>query len=137
MGKPLTENPVIRRLLYWAESRKDIRAMLLTSNRSNPDARLDAFSDYDVLLVVTDVHSYFDDRAYLEAYGKVLVVLKNPINQDDGFDTFGEVTHYEDGTKRYIRNFSSSYGFKKSLLKGIIGVRHSPLASRITPNTRI
>jgi hypothetical protein len=51
--------------------------------------------------------------------------------------TQGCVVHYEDGSKKYIRNFSSSYGFKKSLLKGIIGMRHSPLASKVTPNARI
>jgi len=51
----------------------------------------------------------------------------------------GCVICYEDGSERYIRNFSSSpkYGFKKSLLKGIVGVRRSPLTGRVTRNAKI
>ena len=49
----------------------------------------------------------------------------------------GCVVHYEDGSERYIRNFSSSYGFKKSLFKGMVGVRRSPLSGRVIPNIRI
>jgi hypothetical protein len=66
-------------------------------------------------------------KAYLQAAGII----------EYTFVSQGYVIHYEDGSQRYIRNFSSSYGFKKSLFKGIIGVRHSPLAKRVTPNTRI
>lgn len=49
----------------------------------------------------------------------------------------GCVVRYEDGGERYIRNFSSSYGFKKSLLKGIVGVRRSPLTGRVAANIKI
>jgi aminoglycoside 6-adenylyltransferase len=93
------DNAVIRRLVEWAENRTDIRAMLLTSSRTDPRALVDAFSDYDVILVVTDLRPYFDDKSYLSDYGPVLVAFKNPIGQEDGFDCFGDITHYEDGTK--------------------------------------
>jgi aminoglycoside 6-adenylyltransferase len=99
MSKPVTDNVVIRRLVEWAENRADIRAMLLTSSRANPRAPVDAFSDYDVVLVVTDLRPYFDDKSYLGDYGPVLVVFNNPIGQENGFDCFGAITHYEDGTK--------------------------------------
>jgi hypothetical protein len=49
----------------------------------------------------------------------------------------GNVAVYKDGSERYIRNFSASYGFKKSLLKGIIGVRRSPFAQKINSNVKI
>jgi aminoglycoside 6-adenylyltransferase len=99
MSDPLADNAVIRRLIQWAGNRDDIRAMLLTSSRTNPDASLDVFSDYDVILVVTDIRPYFEDKSYLSDYGPVLVVFKNPVGQEDGFDCFGDITHYEDGTK--------------------------------------
>jgi len=49
------------------------------------------------------------------------------------FVTQGCVIYYEDGSQKYLRNFSSSYGFTKSLLKGIIGIKHSPFAKRSFP----
>ena len=49
----------------------------------------------------------------------------------------GNVAVYKDGSERYIRNFSASYGFKKSLLKGITGVRRSPFAQKINSNVKI
>ncbi len=49
----------------------------------------------------------------------------------------GCVLQYEDGSEKYIRNFSSNYGFKKSLLKGIVGVRRSPLSGKVASNIRI
>jgi hypothetical protein len=49
----------------------------------------------------------------------------------------GNVVVYEDGSERYIRNFSASYGFKKSVLKGIIGVKRSPFAQKTTSNVKI
>ena len=49
----------------------------------------------------------------------------------------GCVVRYEDGSERYIRNFAPNYGFKKSLLKGIVGVRRSPFAGSVIPNEQI
>lgn len=93
------EQAVIGRLVQWAEKRESIRAMLLYSSRANPSAPVDIFSDYDVLLGVTDVHPFCQDDRWLEELGKVLVVYRNPIGLEHGFESFGFVTHYEDGTK--------------------------------------
>jgi hypothetical protein len=47
----------------------------------------------------------------------------------------GNVVQYDDGGSCYIRNFSSTQGFKPGMLKGIIGVRRTPFVDNITPNT--
>ena len=44
---------------------------------------------------------------------------------------------YEDGSEKYIRNFAPAYGFRKSLLKAIVGVKHSPLSHRMVPNEKL
>ncbi len=49
---------VIRHLVEWADGRPEVRAMLLTSIRAIPNASIDAWSDYDVILVVTDIHPF-------------------------------------------------------------------------------
>jgi aminoglycoside 6-adenylyltransferase len=93
------ESTVLQRLTAWAAGRADVRAMLLYSSRANPAAPVDVFSDYDVLLAVTDVRALRSDAHWLEDFGKVLVVFRNPIGLEHGFESFGFITHYEDGTK--------------------------------------
>lgn len=93
------EQAVINRLVQWAERHETIRAMLLYSSRTNPNAPVDIFSDYDVLLAVTDVRPFHEDDGWLEEFGKVLVVFRNPIGLEYGFECFGFVTHYEEGVK--------------------------------------
>lgn len=92
---------VITKLIQWAEQRESIRAMLLTSTRAIPHASVDAFSDYDVVLMVEDIHPFYEDRAWLEDFGEVLVVYWDPIypDPDYGDQKFGNVTQYADGLK--------------------------------------
>lgn len=93
------EQSIINRLVQWAEKHETIRAMLLYSSRANPGAPVDIFSDYDILLAVNDVHAFHEDDHWLEEFGKVLVVFRNPIGMEHGFECFGFITHYEEGVK--------------------------------------
>ena len=95
----IREVEIIRRLVHWAESKASIRAMLLTSSRTVPNAPLDAFSDYDIILVVTAVYPFYADDSWLEDFGRVLVVYRDPLRLEHGLEQFGRVTLYEDGTK--------------------------------------
>jgi len=61
MFVPIEADPVIRRLVGWAAGRAASRARPLTSSRANPEAPLDIFSDYDVILAVADIRPYFED----------------------------------------------------------------------------
>ena len=99
MEDPIQEDRTIRLLMDWAEPRETVRAMLLTSTRTSPNARMDLFSDYDVILVVTDIHPFFADRAWLEDFGGVLVLYRDPIKLRYGVKSFAYITQYEDGLK--------------------------------------
>jgi aminoglycoside 6-adenylyltransferase len=92
---------VIDHLIQWAEQRDLIRAMLLTSTRAVPNASVDRFSDYDVVLIVRDIHPFYEDRRWLEDFGEVLVAYWDPIyaDPDNGTEKFGNVTQYADGLK--------------------------------------
>ena len=94
-------NDVINHLIKWAEQRDSIRAMFLTSTRAVPNAPLDEYSDYDVVLIVKDVHPFFEDRSWLEEFGEVLVPYWDPIHPDPdyGIEMFANVIHYADGLK--------------------------------------
>jgi aminoglycoside 6-adenylyltransferase len=88
-------------LIAWAQSQPAIRAMLLTSTRATAHARLDALSDYDVILVVTDIVPFATDRTWLNAFGEVLVAYWDAIHPDPeyGIEQIGNVVHYVSGLK--------------------------------------
>jgi aminoglycoside 6-adenylyltransferase len=90
---------IINQLKQWADDRDSIRAMLLTSTRANPHAVVDAFSDYDVVLVVRDIHPFFTDRSWLNDFGDGLVTYWDPIYLAPGYglEQFGNVVQYVDG----------------------------------------
>ena len=75
--------------------------MLLTSTRAVPNATVDDLSDYDVVLVVEDVHPFYEYRSWLNDFGEVLVVYWDPLysDPDTGVDKFGNVIQYADGLK--------------------------------------
>jgi aminoglycoside 6-adenylyltransferase len=85
----------------WARARDAIRAVLLTSTRAIPNGRVDALSDYDVILIVQDIRPFADDRAWIEDFGDVLVVYWDPIQPDPDFgaDYIANVAQYADGLK--------------------------------------
>lgn len=99
MRESTMENEITRRVVRWAEGQEAIRAVLLTSSRVNPNAPVDPLSDYDVVLVVRDVRRFHEDERWLEDFGKVLVVYRDPIRERYGGETLIFVTQYEDGTK--------------------------------------
>ena len=88
-------------LIRWATARSSNRAVLLTSTRAIPGAPIDALSDYDVILIVQDIHPFVADRAWLHDFGDVLVAYWDPIHPDPAFgiDQCGNVTQYADGLK--------------------------------------
>jgi aminoglycoside 6-adenylyltransferase len=88
-------------LIQWATARNPIRAMLLTSTRAIPDAPIDILSDYDIILIVQDIHPFVADRTWLNDFGEVLVVYWDPIHPDPvfGIEQSGNVTQYADGLK--------------------------------------
>lgn len=94
-------DPVIQHLIRWAEEEPAVRVMLLTSTRAVPHAVVDQYSDYDVILVVTDIHHFHQDRAWLKVFGEVLVGYWDPIQPEPDFGVayFGNVIQFEDGLK--------------------------------------
>lgn len=92
---------VMRRLIAWGERRAAVRAMLLTSTRAVPNAAVDALSDYDAILVVSDIQPFVADRSWLEDFGPVLVAYWDPVhpNPEYGVEQVGNVIQYADGLK--------------------------------------
>jgi aminoglycoside 6-adenylyltransferase len=99
MRDVLENDPIIQIIIQWARERDDVRATLLTSTRAIPGAKVDLFSDYDVILIVTDIYPYFEDRSWLDDFGEVLVFYRDPIGLEYDLERFAYITQYVDGSK--------------------------------------
>jgi len=65
---------VLEALVAWGQRTPEIRAMVLTSSRARPDGPVDEFSDYDVILAVTNPERFaHGDLAWQAAMGTPLV----------------------------------------------------------------
>ncbi|MBZ0320313.1 MAG: aminoglycoside 6-adenylyltransferase [Anaerolineae bacterium] len=96
----MNEEAVLTRLIEWGSQLESVRAMILTSTRTNPHKKLDPFSDYDVIVVVNDdVRAWAEPDTWLEDFGPVMVVYRDPVYADVHGEQFGRVTMYQDGTK--------------------------------------
>ena len=62
----------------WANEMENVRGVMLTSTRTNPNAMVDALSDYDIELFVEDFQPFLEGDKWLEAFGDILV--RTPIN---------------------------------------------------------
>ena len=96
---PPSEDILLGHLHQWVAGRDTVRAAILTSTRALPGAPTDLFSDYDVILAVTDVRPFFEDRNWLGDFGDVLAVYRDPIQHRDGGESFAYITQYADGLK--------------------------------------
>lgn len=103
------QEAVVDRLIKWAQSQEVVRAMLLYSSRANPNAPLDRFSDYDILLAVRDVPAFYADDSWLGSFGSVLMVLRNPLGERGGHPTSLFIAHYEDGVKADFAFVATEY----------------------------
>ena len=97
MQPPNTEERIIK----WAESQTEIRAVLLTSTRAVHNAHVDALSDHDVILIVRSIQPFVEDRTWINDFGEVLVVYWDPIHlaPEFGDEIIANVTQYTTGLK--------------------------------------
>lgn len=97
MAETIDEAEVLGRLVRWAEAQPLVRALVLESSRAHGQAPLDLFSDYDVLVAVSDLQPFADD-AWLGAYGTPLVTFRgtNPVWD---VETYGRLVLYDDHVK--------------------------------------
>ena len=90
---------ILEQLVAWANEQQLIRAVILTSSRAIPHAALDLFSDYDVILVLRSIQPFYNDRTWLEVFGPVLTVYRDPLIEENGQTRSAYVVQYENSLK--------------------------------------
>lgn len=95
----MSDDPVIEQLTAWGTVDPRIRALIWTSTRANPNAAVDALSDYDIIVVVEAIEPFAADEGWLHQFGPLLVVYRDPVQVELGLPSFARITQYEDGLK--------------------------------------
>jgi aminoglycoside 6-adenylyltransferase len=93
-----SEADVLGRITDWAADHPLIRAVVLESSRAVGLATLDRFSDYDLLLVVSDVHPFVDDNAWQRFFSEPQVRFADNA-EVLGYKTYFRLVLYHDHTK--------------------------------------
>ena len=90
---------MIEKLTSWANTRPDIRAVIRTSSRANPHAAIDAFSDCDVILVVTELSAFVPQDDWLNELGDPLTIFRDQTRSMYGVDKCNRLVLYMEGVK--------------------------------------
>jgi aminoglycoside 6-adenylyltransferase len=93
------DEQMLERFRQWGENQPLVRVMILTSTKAVPNSTGDLFSDYDVILALREVQPFYEDRDWLEAFGRVLVLYRDPLEAEYGCPKSGYVIQFEDGLK--------------------------------------
>lgn len=83
-----SEAEVLEKVVAWAEAQDDIRTVIITSSRARPGGPVDLLSDYDIVLAVTDTARFTRDRAWINDYGRLMVLW------GDQSQMYGLPTHF-------------------------------------------
>jgi aminoglycoside 6-adenylyltransferase len=92
-----TTKDTVKRMMGWAKENENVRIVMLTSSRANPNAEVDALSDYDIELYVKQLEPFLESDEWLEGFGAVLV--RWPYEPPDNKDRTTRLVLYEDGPR--------------------------------------
>jgi aminoglycoside 6-adenylyltransferase len=93
------EADVLQRAVDWANGDAGVRALILESSRAVPDAALDEFSDYDLLVVVADIERFATDDGWLAWWRTPLVRFSQDRGTSERQRWLTRLVVYDDGTK--------------------------------------
>jgi len=68
-----TKRDMAREVTEWARENDNVRAVILTSSRANPDASVDELSDYDIDLIIRDREPFSDPDEWMPIFGQTMV----------------------------------------------------------------
>lgn len=88
----------LNQVIEWAASQPNIRAALLTSSLTNPNAPVDKFSDLDIDLVVNNYDNFLKDDSWISNFGNIITTI---IEGEESFDgrCSSRMVLYEDYSK--------------------------------------
>lgn len=93
---------MIEKVLAIAKSDDRVRIVAMNGSRTNRNAPRDAFQDYDIVFLVTDMASFLADESWVEVFGK-RIMMQTPENMTlfppELGGRFTYLMLFEDGTR--------------------------------------
>ena len=86
-----------KQVVAWAAGTDNVRAVILTSSRTNPELPVDFLSDYDIELFVRGLQPFLASDVWLERFGSILV--RWPHEPVDYGDATTRLVLYEDAPR--------------------------------------
>ena len=89
-------------ILGFARQDERVRVVAMNGSRANPNAPRDAFQDYDIVYLVTEMDSFLASDAWLEVFGRRVIMQKPDAMElfpPEGRSRFGYLMQYEDGNR--------------------------------------
>jgi aminoglycoside 6-adenylyltransferase len=71
-----SEQEMMDMILQFARSDEHVRIVTMEGSRMNKNAPKDKFQDYDISFLVTDMASFLADDAWLDVFGKRIIMQK-------------------------------------------------------------
>lgn len=88
----------LNQVIQWVEQQPNIRAALLTSSLTNPNAPVDQFSDLDIELVLSNYEEFLKDDSWISNFGNIITTI---VEGEEPFDgrCSSRMVLYEDYSK--------------------------------------
>lgn len=100
-----TEQEMYELIIGTAQADERIRAVYMNGSRTNPNVPRDIFQDYDVVYVVTDNKSFYEDKGWIDVFGERLYMqcpdeLDRSVGLDVDLDkSYGWLMQLADGNR--------------------------------------
>jgi len=78
--------PLIEKFVAWAQTRLDIRAVIVLGSRARDDRPADEWSDLDIVILVTDPKPYLTRTDWLKSIGNFWITFVEPTATGGGME---------------------------------------------------
>lgn len=97
-----TEQEMFDLILDFARQDEPVRVVAMNGSRANPNIKPDNYQDFDIVYIVTEMDSFLSDDAWLEYFGRRIIMQKPDavgLFPSDGRIRFAYLMLFEDGNR--------------------------------------
>jgi aminoglycoside 6-adenylyltransferase len=111
-----TEQEMLNLILDVAKNDERIRAVFMNGSRTNPNAIKDIFQDYDIVYVVEETKSFYEQKNWINQFGERLYMQypdENSYYKHDVDNCYGWLIQFTDGNRLDLHVSTLSYVLKE------------------------
>ena len=125
----------IQKIVHFANNHETIEYVILNGSRVNPNITPDKYSDYDIIFGCNDYVSFVEDKAWINYFGKLLIVQINKIEEDGmGWPIF--LMQFENGFRLDLQFYPGNPNsiYHRDSLSKILLDKHNVFDNIFAPN---